>query len=158
MEDSAKAAADLARDFSLDVEYKFGDLGLDDIIKDDSIQAVAIVLAGQVQVDMSLKFLKAGKHVIQEKPACASTNEAETALLCYKSCNYFPHQLIWAIAENYRFEPAFVECRKLMNDIGEMMNIQVIFEGSMNISNPYFSSSWRRNFIGVSFWIWVYTL
>ncbi|KAG0500363.1 hypothetical protein HPP92_000435 [Vanilla planifolia] len=48
--DSAKAAADLARDFSLDVEYKFGDLGLDDIIKDDSIQAVAIVLAGQVQV------------------------------------------------------------------------------------------------------------
>jgi hypothetical protein len=27
-----------------------------------------------------------------------------------------------------------------------MMSVQVIIEGSMNSSNPYFSSSWRRNF------------
>lgn len=35
---------------------------------------------------------------------------------------------------------------KLVKEIGEMMNIQVIVEGSMNSSNPYFSSTWRRNF------------
>ncbi|KAA8549563.1 hypothetical protein F0562_001419 [Nyssa sinensis] len=29
-----------------------------------------------------------------------------------------------------------------------MMSVQVIIEGSMNSSNPYFSSSWRRNFTG----------
>jgi hypothetical protein len=34
-----------------------------------------------------------------------------------------------------------------VNDVGDMMNIQVIIEGSMNSSNPYFSSSWRRNFM-----------
>ncbi|XP_020692040.1 uncharacterized protein LOC110106459 [Dendrobium catenatum] len=148
-EDSAKAAAELARDFCPNIEFKWGDAGLDDIILDDSIHGVAIVLAGQIQVDMSLKMLKAGKHVIQEKPACGSTSEAETALSSYKSlCNHLPHQPIWAVAENYRFEPAFVECRKLINDIGEMMNIQVIVESSMNSSNPYFSSSWRRNFNG----------
>lgn len=33
-----------------------------------------------------------------------------------------------------------------MEEIGDMMSIQVIVEGSMNSSNPYFSSSWRRNF------------
>lgn len=148
-EDSAKAAAELARDFSPNIEFKWDDTGLEDIIQDDSIHGVAIVLAGQVQVDMSLKMLKAGKHVIQEKPACGSTSEAETAMLSYKSlCNHFSPQPIWAVAENYRFEPAFVECRKLINDIGEMMNIQVIVESSMNSSNPYFSSSWRRNFTG----------
>lgn len=27
-----------------------------------------------------------------------------------------------------------------------MMHVQVIIEGSMNSSNPYFSSSWRRNY------------
>ncbi|RHN39278.1 hypothetical protein MtrunA17_Chr8g0342111 [Medicago truncatula] len=27
-----------------------------------------------------------------------------------------------------------------------MMSVLVIIEGSMNSSNPYFSSSWRRNF------------
>ena len=31
-----------------------------------------------------------------------------------------------------------------MENIGDMMNIQVIVEGSMNSNNPYFSSPWRR--------------
>ncbi|PKA62444.1 hypothetical protein AXF42_Ash009330 [Apostasia shenzhenica] len=148
-EEAAKAAAELAYDFSPNIEYKWGDAGLDEIIRDDKIQAVSIVLAAQVQVDISFKMLKAGKHVIQEKPACESTIEAETAFLCYNSlCNHLPYQPIWAVAENYRFEPAFYESKKLINDIGDMMNIQVIVEGSMNSSNPYFSSSWRRNFTG----------
>ncbi|XP_073004698.1 dehydrogenase FPY6 isoform X1 [Typha latifolia] len=148
-EESAKAAVELAQDFAPNVETKWGDSGLEDIIKDSSIDGVAIVLAGQVQVDMSLRMLQAGKHVIQEKPAAGSTTEAETALSCYSSLpNLFTYKPIWAVAENYRFEPAFVESRKLMNDIGDMMNIQVIVEGSMNSSNPYFSSSWRRNFFG----------
>ncbi|KAF6169529.1 hypothetical protein GIB67_042739 [Kingdonia uniflora] len=99
-----------------------------------------------LQVEMSLRMLKAGKHVLQEKPAAADVTEAKTALTSYESLSaHLPHQPIWAVAENYRFEPAFVECKKLMNEIGDMMNVQVIVEGSMNNSNPYFSSSWRRN-------------
>lgn len=36
--------------------------------------------------------------------------EAETALACYNSINTeVAGQPIWAVAENYRFEPAFVE-------------------------------------------------
>nr|GEV98317.1 NAD(P)-binding Rossmann-fold superfamily protein [Tanacetum cinerariifolium] len=102
-----------------------------------------------MQVDMSLKLLKAGKHVLQEKPAAASITELETALSSYNSLyNDQPTQNIWAVAENYRFEPAFVESRKLVSEIGDMMSVQVIIEGSMNSSNPYFSSSWRRNFTG----------
>ncbi|XP_010913917.1 dehydrogenase FPY6 [Elaeis guineensis] len=148
-EESAKAAVELARDFAPQVECKWGDSGLEDIIQDSSIKGVVVVLAGQVQVDISLKMLKMGKHVIQEKPAAESTSEADTALSRYKSlCDHFRSQPIWAVAENYRFEPAFVEARKLINEIGDMMNIQVIVEGSMNSSNPYFSSSWRRKFIG----------
>lgn len=34
----------------------------------------------------------------------------------------------------------------MMAEIGEVMNVQVIIEGSMNSSNPYFSSYWRRDF------------
>uniref|UniRef100_A0A0D3H4K9 Gfo/Idh/MocA-like oxidoreductase N-terminal domain-containing protein n=1 Tax=Oryza barthii TaxID=65489 RepID=A0A0D3H4K9_9ORYZ len=141
--ESAEAAAELARDFAPEIQPRWGDAGLEEIMGDASISAVAVVLAGQVQVDLSLKMLKAGKHVIQ------ATMEAETALSVYNSFpNQFPYKPIWALAENYRFEPAFVESRKLMSDIGDMMNIQVIVEGSMNSSNPYFNSSWRRNFVG----------
>ncbi|KAK9274285.1 hypothetical protein L1049_019099 [Liquidambar formosana] len=40
------------------------------------------------------------------------------------------------------------QCKKLIADIGDMLSVQIIVEGSMNSSNPYFSSSWRRNFTG----------
>ncbi|KAI3724258.1 hypothetical protein L2E82_36029 [Cichorium intybus] len=57
-----------------------------------------------LQVDMLLKILKAGKHVIQ------AISEVETPLSCYNSiCNNPSTQTIWAVAENYRFEPVFVE-------------------------------------------------
>ncbi|KAM7274293.1 hypothetical protein ACFE04_028957 [Oxalis oulophora] len=143
-EESAKAAVEIAQKHGFpQVECKWGDEGLDDIINDSQIPAVAVVLAAQYQVDMSLKLLKAGKHVLQ------ATTEIERALSSYKSiCANIPGQPIWAVAENYRFEPAFVESKKLVADIGDMMNIQVIVEGSMNSSNPYFSSVWRRNFAG----------
>lgn len=148
-QESARGAVEMAQLHFPEVECKWGDQGFDDITRDTSILGVAVVLAGQTQVDISLKLLKAGKHVLQEKPAAASLSEVETALSCYNSiCANSPVQPIWAVAENYRFEPAFVECQKLMADIGDMMNVQVIVEGSMNSSNPYFSSSWRRNFTG----------
>ncbi|KAK2993085.1 hypothetical protein RJ640_029791 [Escallonia rubra] len=102
----------------------------------------------RTQVDMSLKLLNAGKHVLQEGPY-AAISEAETGLSSYHSiCVKAPGQPIWAVAENYRFEPSFVESKKLLSEIGDMMSVQVIIEGSMNSSNPYFSSSWRRNFTG----------
>ncbi|KAK3408605.1 hypothetical protein EUGRSUZ_J00813 [Eucalyptus grandis] len=148
-QESATGAVEIARKHFPEVECKWGDEGLDEIIRDDSIPAVAVVLAGQAQVEMSLRLLKAGKHVLQEKPAAASTTDIEMALSRYRAlCASSPSKPIWAVAENYRFEPAFVECKKLLADIGDMMNVQVIVEGSMNSSNPYFSSSWRRNFAG----------
>ena len=40
----------------------------------------------------------------------SATTEAETALSVYNSFpNQFPYKPIWAVGENYRFEPAFVE-------------------------------------------------
>ncbi|KAM7497259.1 hypothetical protein LguiA_021673 [Lonicera macranthoides] len=148
-EESAKGAVEIAKKFFPEVESKWGDTGLNEIVQDDSIIGVAIVLAGQTQASLSLIVLYAGKHVLQEKPAAASLSEAETAVSSYKSiCTNSPNHPIWAVAENYRFEPAFVEGRKQMAEIGDMISVQVIIEGSMNSSNPYFSSSWRRNFAG----------
>ncbi|KAL2940883.1 hypothetical protein RDABS01_029233 [Bienertia sinuspersici] len=148
-EESARSAVELANKSFTEVECKWGDAGLDDIIKDSSVVGVAVVLAAQVQVDIALRLLKAGKHVIQEKPAVANNAEAEMALSNYNFISPgIPNKPIWAVAENYRFEPGFIEGRMLIGEIGDMMSVQVIVEGSMNSSNPYFSSSWRRNFTG----------
>lgn len=50
VQESAEAAAELARDFAPEIECKWGDAGLEEIIEDHSIMGVAVVLAGQVQV------------------------------------------------------------------------------------------------------------
>ncbi|KAL0707008.1 hypothetical protein Bca4012_073434 [Brassica carinata] len=142
-EESAKGAVEVARKHFPGVECKWGDEGLNEIIQDTSILGVAVVIAGQTQVEMSLKMLKAGKHVLQ------AIGEIETAMTSYKNISTdSPCRPIWAVAENYRFEPAFVELKKLVEEIGDIMNVQLIIEGSMNSSNPYFSSSWRRNLDG----------
>ncbi|VVA98957.1 unnamed protein product [Arabis nemorensis] len=142
-EESAKGAVEIARKHFPQVKCKWGDEGLHEIIQDSSIVGVAVVVAGQTQVEMSLKMLKAGKHVLQ------AISEIETALSSYRNISAdSPRCPIWAVAENYRFEPAFVELKKLIAEIGDMMNVQLIIEGSMNSSNPYFSSSWRRNLSG----------
>ncbi|XP_048325177.2 dehydrogenase FPY6 isoform X1 [Ziziphus jujuba] len=148
-EESARGAVEVAQKSFPGVECKWGDKGLDEILEDDSILGVAVALAGQAQVDVSLRVLRAGKHVLQEKPAAASIIELENALAHYNSIlTHAPSKPIWAVAENYRFEPALVEGKKLISEIGDMMSVQLVIEGSMNSSNPYFSSSWRRNFSG----------
>ncbi|KAK6144013.1 hypothetical protein DH2020_020833 [Rehmannia glutinosa] len=142
-EESARGAIDVAKEHFPDVECKWGDAGLDEIVEDDSIVAVLVV-------DLSLRLLKAGKHVLQ------AFTEVETALSSYNSLTTtLPRQPIWAVAENYRFEPAFVEGTKLMAEIGDMVNFQIIVEVPMNSSSPYFSSSWRHNFTSTrerAFW------
>ncbi|KAL9272640.1 DNA topoisomerase 6 subunit B-like protein [Drosera capensis] len=141
--ESAESAMEIARKEFPGVESKWGDEGFDEIIKDDGIIGVAVVLAAQLQVDISTKLLKAGKHVLQ------AIEEASSALSVFKSSLCSPsYPLVWAVAENYRFETAFLEGRKLVSELGDLMSVQLIVEGSMNSSNPYFSSSWRRNFNG----------
>lgn len=52
MQESANAAVELARKVFPDVECKWGEEGLDEIIKDSSITGVAVVLAGQFQASL----------------------------------------------------------------------------------------------------------
>jgi len=49
-QESATAAVDVAGEHFPGVECKWGDSGLEDILQDGSIDAVAVVLAGQNQV------------------------------------------------------------------------------------------------------------
>lgn len=53
-QESAKSAAEVARKHFANVESVWGDNGLEQIIKDDSILGVAVVLAGQAQVLISI--------------------------------------------------------------------------------------------------------
>ncbi|KAL8474110.1 hypothetical protein ACS0TY_030107 [Phlomoides rotata] len=49
LQESARGAVDIAKEFFPEVECKWGDAGIDDIIQDASINAVLVVLAAQFQ-------------------------------------------------------------------------------------------------------------
>lgn len=52
MQESANNTVELARKTFPDVECKWGEDGLDEIINDSSITGVAVVLAGQFQASL----------------------------------------------------------------------------------------------------------
>ena len=56
-QESARGAVEIARKHFPDVECKWGDQGLDDILEDQSILGVAVVLAGQAQVTIPFSLI-----------------------------------------------------------------------------------------------------
>lgn len=58
VQESARGAVEIAKKFFPDVECKWGEAGLNEIIQDASIIGVAVVLAGQIQANLlSLSLL-----------------------------------------------------------------------------------------------------
>ncbi|XP_024378012.1 dehydrogenase FPY6 isoform X2 [Physcomitrium patens] len=150
-EDGAKKALQLAKSYAPNAEAKWGQEGLESILQDKSIHAVAVVLPAQHQLEIVLRALEAGKHVIQEKPVGPSVADVRSAWSAYQALAKNDTKLpIWAVAENYRFEPALIQAGKFVKELGQIMGVQVLIEAPMNSSSPYFSSSWRReaNFKG----------
>ncbi len=56
---------------------------------------------------MAQKCLKAGKHVLQEKPVAQSVEVVNRAL---KEFHQLSQQPVWALAENYRY----AQCREIV--------------------------------------------
>jgi predicted dehydrogenase len=56
------------------------------------------------------KCFQAGKHVISEKPV-AGTHDAAVKLLHQYRTQFQPEGLIWAVNENWAFEPNFLRVR-----------------------------------------------
>lgn len=54
MQESAQGAVEIAKKFFPNVECKWGETGLSELIDDASIIGVVVVLAGQTQVSLSL--------------------------------------------------------------------------------------------------------
>lgn len=145
-EDGAKKALLSARSYAPNAEAKWGQEGLESIFQDKSIHAVAVVLPAQHQLEIVLRALEAGKHVIQEKPVGPCVADVRKAWSAYQALATKNVKLpIWAVAENYRFEPALIQAGKFVKELGQIMGVQVLIEAPMNSSSPYFSSSWRRD-------------
>jgi predicted dehydrogenase len=76
-----------------------GDDGLEAVLNDPEVDCVMLVLPISAQPDFVRKALKAGKHVLSEKPVGKDVDTAIKLIEEYEK-EYKPKGLIWGVAES----------------------------------------------------------
>jgi predicted dehydrogenase len=97
----------------------------EELLNDQEIQAVYIPLPNHLHVEWTLKSLKAGKHVLCEKPV---TMNYEDALHLQQEIKKFPGLKVME-AFMYRFHPQWKKVKNLIESgaIGTLKNIHSMF-------------------------------
>ncbi|CAM6116189.1 unnamed protein product [Calypogeia fissa] len=136
-------------EFAPQAQAEWGEDGMERILSSPHVHCCAVVLPILSQPKIVAKVLQSGKHVLQEKPIAATLYGGIVALRTFAELNVQKSQSpIWAVAENFRFEPAFVEAQEMIKELGTMLFVQVDIEVAMNSGNKYFHSEWRPNLPG----------
>ena len=100
----------------------------EELLADPEIDAIYNPLPNHLHVPWSIKALKAGKHVYLEKPICLTHPEAKRleAAAAKSKGQLFP-------GHNARFEPEFVQVRKIMKS-GTLGRVYLVKLAAMSYS------------------------
>ena len=107
------------------------------------IEAVDILLPIPVQADFVNAALRAGKHVISEKPIAPDSATARALIDLHRRT---PGQA-WMVGENWRYEEAFERAADLVRQgaIGRPLSCYWAQFSSLKPGNPYYATAWRRS-------------
>mmetsp|Transcript_36175 Transcript_36175/g.66825 ORF Transcript_36175/g.66825 Transcript_36175/m.66825 type:complete len:494 (-) Transcript_36175:393-1874(-) len=92
----------------------------EELLADPEVQVVYIATMHVYHKDHAMMALKAGKHVLVEKPMAMNAREARTVVDLARSCNLFLMEGLWT-----RCFPAVREARRLLNSgvIGRVTSV-----------------------------------
>ncbi len=118
---TAKKAKDAAKRYHISKHYG----SYQDLLDDTAIDAVYIPLPNHLHVDWAIKALRAGKHVLVEKPIAMNSIEAQKLLEVAKK---YPKLKIME-AFMYKHHPQWAKARKMIKqgEIGKLKAIQSSF-------------------------------
>jgi predicted dehydrogenase len=102
---------------------------LDEVLADKDIDAVVLTLPNQLHRPVAVKALKAGKHVLVEKPLSNTVEEADDMI---REANAAKRTLM--VAQCRRFFPGAQEAKRRMADLGRPLDI-IHFLG-VNVEAP----------------------
>lgn len=113
---------------------------LEDLLKSevDSIDVVAICSPNGLHATHSIQSLKAGFHVLCEKPMAISVADCGEMIKTAESCN----KRLFAIKQN-RFNPPIAEVKRLIDEgvLGEIYSVQLSCFWNRNFD--YYANSWK---------------
>jgi predicted dehydrogenase len=95
----------MAREFGCEVAPTW-----QDVIRRDDVDAVIVCTPPHVHAEISIAALKAGKHVLCEKPLCRTMDEAETMIKAAQAA-----RRTLKCGFNHRHHPAIWEAKRLVD-------------------------------------------
>jgi len=106
----------------------------DALINDPLIDAVYISLPNHLHCEWTVKALKAGKHVLCEKPFAMNVAEVELMVQTAKECDRLLVEAVWA-----RWHPRMVRTIELIKsgEIGQVISIDASFTFPASIEGNY---------------------
>jgi predicted dehydrogenase len=111
------------------------------------VDAVLLSLPIHLNAAWVLKALRAGKHVLCEKPIASNAAEGRRLVHAASKSNK-----LWLVGENYFFTPHMAKAREwvLSGKLGKAHLIEVAQVNLTLPSNKYFQTSWRQDpkFVG----------
>jgi predicted dehydrogenase len=109
----------------------------------DDIEAVDILLPIDIMPDAVEQALRAGKHVISEKPVAPDVAIGRRLLAACANC---PDQ-VWMVAENWRYDPVWSQAATMIQngDIGKPVMVHFAQHTDMTPANKYYHTDWRRS-------------
>ena len=104
------------------------------------IEAVDIVLPISIMPEIVENAIRAGKHVISEKPVAPTVARGQQLLA-------LPRQGVWMVAENWRYERAIQQAAEIVRrgDIGSPMFVTLMAQNPTFPQNRYYNTAWRRD-------------
>ena len=117
---------------------------IDVLLARPDIDAVIVILPITKQPEVILKALAAGKHVLSEKPVAKDVATGVELVRKYVS-EYRPKGLVWRVAENFEYEPAYREAGQLIRDgrIGRVISFSATGIVPTSKNNKYYKTDWR---------------
>ncbi|MFC1606413.1 Gfo/Idh/MocA family protein [Candidatus Latescibacterota bacterium] len=114
-----------------------------ELLASEDIDAVSIILPFELNRQVTEDALKAGKHVMIEKPIAGSMFDAESMLrleVKYRNC-------IMMVAENYRYRPLYHRVKEMLNgySVGRLYGVIWNFftDVASEANEQYMETKWR---------------
>ncbi len=95
-----------------------------ELVADPTLDAVIVAATNTTHAEMSIAALKAGKHVMCEKPMAVSLEEAQAMMRTAEECG----KMLF-IAQNQRLAPAHVKAKQLLQSgaLGKVITFKSTF-------------------------------
>src|SRR6185437_15083693 len=93
---------------------------IDELLNDDEIELIVVNTPNDTHVDFAIKSLDAGKHVLLEKPAAATSAEVKTLFDAARKANR--HLMLY---QNRRWDSGFLQVKEIIESgrLGQLAEV-----------------------------------